>query len=361
MLALRKIILTRFKNYTLQTFSFNQKVIGICGPNGLGKTNLLDAIYYSCFTKSYFTAADSLNVKYNENGFRIETVFQFQNDTHKVVCINRLDSKKEFFHDDVLYEKLSKHIGTYPAVMIAPDDIAIINDGSDGRRKYLDTMLCVIDAEYLQSLVVYNKVLQQRNSLLKSMATNRSKETALLEVLDSQLIIPAQLIYNKRKIFAETLLPMVVEFYRKISGTNDTIEIHYESHLQKESFDQTLRLNREKDIILQRTQFGIHRDDLAFSFENGPFKSMASQGQKKSLLFALKLSEFESIKMNKGFPPLLLLDDVFEKLDEQRMSNLLKWVCVENDGQVFITDTHKGRLKTALQNISVDTEIIELS
>jgi DNA replication and repair protein RecF len=360
MLALRKIIVTQFKNYNLQAFSFNKKVVGICGPNGLGKTNLLDAIYYCCFTKSYFSVSDSLNVRFNENGFRIESEFSFNDNLHQVVCINRLDSKKEFYHDEVLYEKLSKHIGLYPAVMIAPDDIAIINGGSEGRRKYIDTMLCVMDSDYLQNLMVYNKVLQQRNSLLKSMSAGHNNDFALLDVLDGQLLQPANYIFSKRKSFTETLLPMITKFYQKISGSNDAVSIQYESSLNKDSFEKILSGNRQKDIIMQRTMFGIHRDELCFNLDNGGFKSLASQGQKKSLLFALKLAEYQCIKINKGFSPLLLLDDVFEKLDENRMANLLRWVCTENDGQVFITDTHQKRLSAALEQLSIEWEIISL-
>lgn len=361
MLFLRKIVITQFKNYSLQTFDFHKKVTGIAGLNGIGKTNLLDAIYYCCFTKSYFSGPDQLNIKFNEDGFRIESHFNLSDILQKVVCINRKETKKEFYLNDVLYEKLSQHIGLLPAVMIAPDDINIINGGSEGRRKYLDTILCQIDKDYLKQLIVYNKILLQRNSLLKLLSSKQSNDLSLLDILDQQLASPCKLIYEKRKAFAENNLSLIADFYNKISGSKEAITVSYDSALSEHEFETLLKMNRPKDILLQRTQSGIHRDDLSFKLNNEVFKAIASQGQKKSLLFALKLSEYETIKLMKGFAPLLLLDDVFEKLDEQRMDNLLRWVCVDNNGQVFITDTHQERLSMAFERLQIDGDVIALT
>ncbi len=360
MLQLSKISLTLFKNYEFTSFDFSSRVVGICGLNGKGKTNLLDAIYYCCFTKSYFTASDQLNIRFNQEGFRLEAQFEHSSIPQKVVCINRLGVKKEFYLNEVPYEKLSQHIGLLPTVMIAPDDIEIITGGSEGRRKLIDTILCQLDPQYLQQLMIYNRVLLQRNSLLKQFAEKGNVDEPLLQVLDQQLAAPGNYVFQKRKAFTAQLVPLVQNFYQQIAENDEVVRIGYESKLLQHSLEDLLIKNREKDGYLQRTNAGPHKDDLSFELNGQPFKSIASQGQRKSLLFAVKLAEFEIIKTSKGFAPLLLLDDVFEKLDESRMRNLLYRVCVQNNGQVFITDTHRGRLEQALAGLQVEPQIIEL-
>jgi DNA replication and repair protein RecF len=360
MLSLQKITITHFKNYDISSFNFTHNIVGICGSNGIGKTNLLDAIYYTCFTKSYFTTSDTLNIGFGKEGFRIEASFIKDTVAQKLICVNKANTKKEFSNNDVLYEKLSQHIGLFPAVIIAPDDIEIINASSELRRKFIDTILCQIDKNYLQQLIVYNKVLQQRNSYLKKVAETGKLDLALLEIIDNQLSVPCKYIYDQRLIFTERFIKWIHVFYQEIAQKKEPIQIHYQSKLHEFSFDDLLIKNREKDRLLQRTNAGIHKDDLDFIFDDQPFKNIASQGQKKSLLFALKLAEYEIIKEAKGFAPILLLDDVFEKLDDTRMTHLLNRVCKEKDGQVFITDTHKDRLELAFEKLKVDGQIIEL-
>ena len=360
MLFLSKISLTQFKNYPLSSFSFTERIIGICGLNGKGKTNLLDAAYYCCFTKSYFSKNDALNIQFNNDGFRLQANFVKQKEDQKLVCINRAAGKKEFMLNDVAYEKFSQHIGKFPAVMIAPDDIELISGGGEERRRFIDTVLSQMNAEYLQQLMQYNKVLLQRNSLLKRFAEQGKTDWPLLEVLDEQLIIPGNFIYGKRKEFTEQLIPLVQKFYKQIADNTEEISLQYDSRLNDCSFHDLLNNYRQKDFMLQRSNAGIHKDDLNFQLDGQVFKTTASQGQRKSLLFALKLSEFELLKANKGFAPLLLLDDVFEKLDDNRMHQLLHWVCNENNGQVFITDTHKERLKEAFEKLNTAYQIIEL-
>jgi DNA replication and repair protein RecF len=359
MLRLNNIILTHFKNYGSASFAFEQNVTGICGLNGKGKTNLLDAIYYCCFTRSYFSPTDALNIQFDKDGFRLQASFKKEDLIQDVVCINRGGNKKELLLNDVPYDKFSKHIGLLPVVMIAPDDIDLITGGGEGRRKYIDTLLSQTDHGYLEHLIVYNKVLAQRNSLLKNY-NQGSDDHAVLEILDRQLIAPGLMIYKKRSELLQQLVPLVVEFYRSISGNAETITVQYNSQLQHTSFDELLITSRQKDMVLQRTTTGIHKDDLQFNLNGEVFKNIASQGQRKSLLFALKLAEYQLIKQNKGFSPLLLLDDVFEKLDDLRMKNLLNWVCNENQGQVFITDTHRGRLEETFKLLNVQGQIIEL-
>ncbi len=360
MLSLQKITITHFKNYDLSSFRFGTQVTGICGLNGKGKTNLLDAIYYCCFTKSYFAATDALNIGFNKEGFRLEAQFDHSGEAQKVVCIYRGASKKEFYLNEAPYEKFSNHIGLLPAVMIAPDDIEIISGSSELRRKYIDTVLSQLDAGYLQQLITYNKVLQQRNSLLKRFAEQGKTDDALLDILDQQLVAPGKIIFEKRVAFTTVLLPLVHHFYNQIASNDEIIRIVYQSKLQEDGFETLLSKYREKDRLLQRTNAGIHKDDLELLLNGQPFKNIASQGQRKSLLFALKLAEYEVIRQGKGFSPILLLDDVFEKLDDVRMNNLLHWVCNENKGQVLITDTHKERLLDAFEKLGVTGEIVEL-
>lgn len=360
MLRLQHISLVQFKNYSNRSFTFSERIIGICGKNGVGKTNLLDAIHYLCFTKSYFTRLDGNNVLHGNSGFRLEGSFVLHDKPEKAVCILRETGKKEFSVNDAPYDKFSQHIGRYPCVVIAPDDAELITGDSKERRTFLDALLCQLDADYMKHLIVYKKILEQRNSLLKAFSESGSKDLSLLEVLDEQLNKPSEYVFNKRKEFLVTFLPIVKNLYNEISQKDEEVNLLYESELLLASFSELLKVNRNKDCFAQRTTSGIHRDDLDIQLSNQPFKNIASQGQRKSLLFALKLAEMDVLKKEKGFAPLLLLDDVFEKLDEDRISNLLNKVCVENDGQVFITDTNEERLKQHLDTLSVNYQLLRL-
>lgn len=353
MLRLQNIELFQFKNYLQNHFSFSEKVIGICGKNGLGKTNLLDAIYYLCFTKSYFAKTDNNIVQHGVQGMRLVGNFIKNDSSEKIVCIIRENNKKEIFRNEDEYKRFSKHIGQFPAVMIAPDDVELVTGISEIRRKFIDTMCCQLDGDYLQNLIDYNKVLQQRNSFLKSAADKGFINKELLEILNNQLIKAGNYIFNFRKEFLRDFLQNVIERYKQIAGTHDHVQLTYFSQLFEGSFDKLLATFESKDMLLQRTTIGIHRDDIELKLNSEPFKNTASQGQRKSLLFAFKLQEFEEIKKSKGFSPLLLLDDVFEKLDSERMNNLLSQICLQSDSQVFITDTDKDRLDKALSTLGI--------
>lgn len=358
--SLRSISLVQFKNYSTGSFQFNERIVSICGRNGIGKTNLLDAIYYLCFTKSYFARSDSQHVQHGAQGFRIEGQFEQEGDLHKVICILRETGRKELSVNEEPYEKFAQHIGRFPCVMIAPDDIQLIMDGSEARRRFLDALLSQLDATYLQQLIDYNKVLQQRNGFLKSLGENRQADTSLLDIYDDQLARYGDYIFQQRKTFMGELIPLVKKFYAEIAGSEEELELVYESQLLSSGFPTLLTRLRSKDILLQRTNGGIHKDDLDLQLMRQPFKATASQGQRKSLLFALKLAEFDILKKNKGFAPLLLLDDVFEKLDEQRMHNLLDWVCVQNEGQLFLTDTHEERIRRHFNELGRSYQVISL-
>lgn len=360
MLQLKDISLTQFKNYRSRSFEFNERIVCICGNNGTGKTSLLDAIHYLCFTKSYFIRSDSNSVEQGQNGFRVEGNFFLNGKEEKAVCILRETGKKEFSVNDESYEKFSQHIGRYPCVIIAPDDAQLITGGSEERRKFLDALLSQLDAGYLKNLITYNKVLLQRNALLRSFAESGTSDFSLLDVLDEQLIRPGTHIFDKRKEFLITFLPMVRNLYQEIARQQEDVDFLYESELQQASLAELLNVTRQKDCRAQRSTCGIHRDDVEIYLGKLLFRNIASQGQRKSLLFALKLAEMEILKKEKGFSPLLLLDDVFEKLDEDRIANLLQKVCAENDGQVFITDTNRERIEQHLKTLTQSYQLIEL-
>lgn len=360
MLRLENIELFQFKNYVQKEFFFTEKIIGICGNNGLGKTNLLDAIYYLCFTKSYFAKTDNNIVHHGLLGMRLVGNFIKNDVPEKIVCIIRENSKKEIVRNDEEYKRYSRHIGQFPAVIIAPDDVELVTGVSEIRRRFIDTLCCQLDVGYLQNLIDYNKVLQQRNSFLKSTGEKGFVDESLLEILNNQLAKFGNYIFNFRKDFLQTFLNDVAERYMQIAGTKERVELTYFSQLFEDGFENLLVTFRAKDMLLQRTTIGIHRDDIEMKLSNEAFKNTASQGQRKSLLFALKLQAFEEIKKAKGFSPILLLDDVFEKLDTGRMNNLLSHICLESDSQVFITDTDKDRLEKSLSKLAVPYQTIEM-
>ncbi|WP_143310816.1 DNA replication/repair protein RecF [Chitinophaga vietnamensis] len=360
MLYIKKISLVQFKNYTQQQFLFDKKVVGITGRNGSGKTNLLDAIYYLCFTRSYFTSNESQNTRYHTNGFRLEGTFSKNGHEEKILCTVK-EGKKEFSLNDDKYDRFSRHIGQFPAVMIAPDDAAIIAGGSEERRKWLDTLLSQLDPSYLDHLIVYQKILLQRNTLLKNMEASGPQQDQLLDIFDLQLVQHGVPVFKARQQFLQAFIPEVQRLYDYIAGTHETVNIRYHCSLQEDDFANLLHACRYRDMQLQRTSTGIHRDDLVFLLNDHPMKTSASQGQRKSFLFALKLAQFEVLKKHKQFPPLLLLDDVFEKLDQDRVMRLIALVADQQYGQVFITDTHAQRLLDAFAATGETVQLISIS
>ncbi|HEY1022507.1 MAG TPA: DNA replication and repair protein RecF [Flavisolibacter sp.] len=359
-LSLTSISVFQFKNYDFAQHRFTKRLVGICGRNGAGKTNLLDAIHYLCFTKSYFNRTDTANVKHGSQGFRIEGHLLLNGQEEKAVCILRETGKKEFLLNDTAYSRFSGHIGRYPCVVIAPDDVELIIGGSEERRRFVDTILSQLDPAYLQALIHYTKILQQRNSFLRSLQDGFDRDLSVLDVLDSQLSREGDLVYRKRAAFLADFLPLATRRYLEISGQQEPITLVYDTEMHHTPLAELLRVTRQKDRVVLRTSAGVHRDDLLFRMGDQTFRSIASQGQRKSLLFALKLAEMDILKREKGFSPLLLLDDVFEKLDEERITNLLAHVCSDEETQIFITDTNCKRLTEGLQRIGQDAQILSL-
>ena len=360
MVGIQQLKLVQFRNYVQTNFEFTDRIVGIVGSNGTGKTNLLDALYYLSFTKSYFNRPDAQNVHHAYQGLRIEGTYTINQQPTSITCIIRETLKKEFYFDEEMYTKLSQHIGKIPCVMIAPDDVQIITGSSEERRKLMDSLLCQIYPDYLKYLIQYNKVLLQRNSLLKNAAETGAIDNLLVDTLNGQLIENGEPIYAYRKKLMTELLPLIIKLYNHLAQKNDQIDIQYQSRLDEDSFDNLLQASFSKDKAVQRTSVGIHKDDLVITIQGQSFKQEASQGQRKSLLFALRFAEWECIKKSKGFSPILLMDDIFEKLDEQRMIQLLDWVSHSTDGQVFITDTHKERVADLLGKYLSSYQLIEL-
>ena len=364
MVHLKKITISYFKNYSLQSFQFgDSRVIGICGPNGTGKTNLLDAVYLSCITKSYFNSNDLVNFDSPVEGFRIEADFTRNGEPTKVINVQRESGKRELILNGVPLVKRANIIGKLPVVMVAPDDIELINGTGEIRRKMIDTIISQTDPVYLEQLTRYNKLVQQRNSLLKQLSDsgNSTEISTLLDVTDMQLVAPACYIHQKRTECTQLFIAACEKNYHLISGENEIISIQYQSQLNEQNITQLLKERAVKDKMLMRTTGGIHRDDLLLQMGGHPFKSIASQGQKKTMLFALKLAEFEILKQALQLSPLLLLDDVFEKLDGNRMNNLLETVYHSHQAQVVITDTHRERLEKMFTELSLQGNILSLN
>ncbi len=345
-MILQKLSLINFKNYDEAQIDFCKKINCFVGNNGMGKTNLLDAIYYISFCKSFFNAIDSQNIKHDLPFFAIQAWINKNGENHEIFCGVKKGHKKQFKHNKKEYERLSEHIGLYPLVMISPSDMELIWDGSEVRRKFMDSIISQYDKVYLEKLISYNHVLQQRNTLLKHFYESRTFDSSNLEIWDEQLIIFGEGIIHARKQFLEEFTPLFNKNYLFISGSNESVSLHYETPIKDLSYRTLLLSSLSKDRTIHHTSIGPHRDDLDFKLMGNSLKKFASQGQQKSYLLALKLAQFEFIKEKKHTKPLLLLDDIYDKLDETRFKKLITLVSGDEFGQVFITDTHPERIKS---------------
>lgn len=358
---LQSLSLINFRNIALADISFSPQVNCFTGNNGAGKTGLLDAIHYLAMCKSYFNPVDSQNIRHNEAFFVVEGKFSIQNEEENIYCGQKRNTKKQFKRNKKEYSRLAEHIGLIPIVMVSPADTELVTGGSEVRRKFIDSVVSQYNRDYLYNLINYNNALSQRNALLKACSNQTSVDYEQFELWDHQLIIYGQQIFEKRKEFISKTLHAFVEYYRYISGDTEAVYIRYDSQLDKTDFAEQLRNGFNRDRILQYTTVGIHKDDLNFEINQYPVKRFGSQGQQKSFLVALKLAEFDFMKKVKGYAPLLLLDDIFDKLDETRITRLIEKVSNENFGQVFITDTHANRLKTIFKQSERNVKIFEVN
>ena len=364
-LHLEKIILTNFKNYAARSFEFNAKLNAFVGLNGVGKTNVLDAVYFLCVCKSYFLNIDSDLILRGGDFFRLEGHFYRAEKKQQIVAKVQVRKRKVFEKNSVPYPSLSEHIGFLPVVMIAPDDIELVREGSEERRKFLDIALCQIDNQYLTQLNFYNKLLEQRNATLKQQAQiSREACMQLLDIYDTQMQGAANYIFEKRRIFIENFEPIFNKFYEQISNDREKVICRYESQLNEMPFLKLMQQNRQRDLAVERTFGGIHRDNLGFEMNGVPLKKFGSQGQTKSFVVALKLAQYElltkGIFNNNIETPILLLDDIFDKLDEQRVLNLLKLIENQAFGQIFLTDTSPERVANIVENLGIDATVFHL-
>ena len=349
--VLEKIVISDFRNIQIQELDFSPNVNCISGNNGEGKTNLLDAIYYLSMTKSAFSTSDRFNFRHGTDEFAIAGTYRMENGLSCKFAL-KMNSKgeKKVKRDDKQYGRVSEHVGVLPVVMVSPSDVSLVSDSGEERRRFVNAVLSQMDREYMSALQQYNRLLLQRNRMLKEMDPDRS----LMEVIDMRMSALALPVYEARKRLVEDLNPIVAESYKALSGGSETVGIVYESELSKAPLDELLAASFEKDRILKYTSAGLQRDDFAFSMNGYPIRRHGSQGQQKSFLVSLKFAQYDIMKKNYGFAPLLLLDDVFDKLDMGRISNLLQMVASNDFGQIFITDSNKVRMSSIVDGLTKD-------
>jgi len=357
---LRHLSLVNYKNFDSKTLEFDPVINCLVGDNGVGKTNVLDAIYHLCFGKSYFNPVSTQNIKHGTEFFVVEGEFEKHNRTEKILCSFKKGTKKVIKRNDKPYEKFSEHIGFLPLVIISPSDRDLILEGSETRRKFMDGVISQSDKVYLQNLIKYNKVVSQRNSLLKYFAANRTFDRDTLSIYNEQMNTLGTAIHQKRVEFIDSFLPIFKEQYQNISEKDEQIDLSYESQLSDDTLLNLLEKNIEKDRALQYTSVGVHKDDLSFTIAGHPIKKFGSQGQQKSFLIALKLAQFHFIKQLADTTPILLLDDIFDKLDENRVSHIVGLVKDDNFGQIFISDKHADRTEDVVKNIHQSYKIFTL-
>ncbi|MEY2963972.1 MAG: replication and repair protein RecF [Bacteroidota bacterium] len=359
-LVVHELELTHFKNHRATHWSFNPKVNMITGNNGNGKTNVLDALHYLSQTKSYLNLSDAQNITHGESMTLIKAHVDRKDRRCSVDVGLQKGQKKKVRVDGKEVERLADHIGFLPVVMITPMDRDLIIDAAETRRRLMDATISQNNRGYLNALMAYNRALAQRNTTLKYFASNRTFDAEMLQLYDDQLVEHASAVYEGRKEFAEELLPLLQHYYEVLSGGKELVGIRYKSALHDTDIADLLQENLDKDRVLQYTSVGVHRDDLVFRLGDHPIKRVGSQGQQKSFLIALKLAQFEVTKRHLGMPPLLLLDDIFDKLDEGRVANLLQLVNTEGFGQIFITDTHPERMLALSEQLELNHSTFEI-
>ncbi|SCY43106.1 DNA replication/repair protein RecF [Flavobacterium caeni] len=357
---LKQISLFNYKNFTEADFAFDSKINCFVGKNGIGKTNVLDAIYHLAYGKSYFNPLAVQNIKHGEDFFVIDGEFDKNDRPEQIVCSLKKGQKKILKRNGKIYDKFSDHVGFIPLVMISPADTDLIIEGSETRRKFIDSVISQLDAAYLQQLIQYQKVLGQRNALLKYFALNHTFENDTLSIYNEQLDALGHQIFEKRKAFIADFIPIFNKHHQAITGSAETVQLVYESSLHDSNLLALLQENIQKDRVLQYTSTGIHKDDLSFEIDHYPIKKFGSQGQQKSFLIALKLAQFDFVKKKCGVKPILLFDDIFDKLDEARVGQIVQMVNNDDFGQLFISDTHPERTEAIVKSTHQSYKIFEL-
>jgi DNA replication and repair protein RecF len=353
--------LINFRNYNHVSIDFSGGLNCLVGHNGAGKTNLLDAIHYLSFCKSYFNSFDNQNILHDEEMFVIQGLFERESNKEEIYCAQKRNERKQFKRNKKDYSKLSEHIGLLPVVMITPLDSELLYDGSDTRRKFVDSIISQVDANYLNALIEYNKALMNRNALLKQLFDNRKWDEALIATYDNILVSRGKAIFKKRQEFTDHFAPLFLETYNEISGEKENAHVEYSSNLSEGDFAELLANALPKDRVLTYTTTGVHKDDWIFCMEGKSLKKFASQGQQKSFIIALKIAQFRYLKKKYGSAPILLLDDIFDKLDDSRVNYLVDMVCGNEFEQVFITDTNLQRMKKLLDSREKEHKLFPIS
>jgi DNA replication and repair protein RecF len=357
---LKSLSLVNFKNYEQVDIPLSEKINCFVGENGVGKTNILDAVHYLALCKSNLNPIDTQNIRYEEDFCVVQGLFERLGKEENIYCGIRRQKKKQFKRNRKEYQKLSEHIGLIPLVMISPADSILINGGSEERRKFMNGVIAQYSKAYLENMIQYNRALTQRNRLLKDFANTRSFNLDMLEVWDEQLIRYGEPVYEERRRFVEELLPVFSTFYEHVSGNRESVTLSYQAQLLEKGFREGLQESLEKDRIIQYTTFGVHKDDLGMLLGEHSLKKNGSQGQQKTFLVALKLAEFEFIRKLTEIPPILLLDDIFDKFDANRVKQIISLVAENHFGQIFITDTNEQRLQGILKEIPADHRVFEI-
>jgi len=357
---LERLSLVNFKNYAEANLGFSEGINCLVGNNGMGKTNVLDAIHYLSFCKGFYNPLDSHHIRHGESIFVIQGSFQLNGKQEQIYCGVQKGRKKQFKRNKKEYPRLADHIGLLPAVIISPEDHELIVGGSEVRRRFLDTIISQLDKSYLDALITYNKILVQRNTLLKQFAERNSFDKDVLEVYNDQLVGCGKQIHQRRSELVEDFIPEFQRYYTFISGGAEEVSIDYRSQLNDNDYGLLLGEALVKDRMVQYTTVGIHKDDLVLKIGGHPVKKFGSQGQQKSVVVALKLGQFDFIKAAKSFMPMLLLDDIFDRLDPGRVEKLMQLVSDHNFGQIFVTHTHRERLERILGGIDVEHRFFEV-
>ena len=357
---LKSLVLNNFKNYELVEIEFSSKINCFAGANGVGKTNILDAIHYLSLAKSFFNNIDSVGIRHGEDYFMIKGEMEIDGDEDQICCAFQKQKQKVMKRNGKEYKKLSDHVGRYPVVMISPADSLLITEGSEERRKFMNKIISQYDNLYLDSVLQYNKAVLQRNRLLKDFKTANKIDADMLAVWDTQLVKHGSYIFDARKKLINELKPVFQEYYSLISSSKETVKLEYVSHLNESDFEKMLADSLKKDLYMEYTTVGAHKDNLALEMNGFPIKTIGSQGQQKSFLTALKLAKFDYIKRMSGYSPMLLLDDIFDKFDAERVEQIIRLVSGSMFGQIFITDTHCNRLQDILHTHNAEYKLFNI-
>lgn len=357
---LKNLSLINYKNFESSSFEFDPKINCLVGQNGIGKTNVLDSIYHLAYGKSYFNPITRQNIRHGADFFVVDGEFIKDERSEKIIVSVKKGRKKIIKRNGKTYERFRDHIGLIPVVIISPSDSDLISEGSDTRRKFMDGIISQSDPEYLQDLIHYNKVLAQRNALLKYFVANNTYNADNLLVYNEEMQRTGEPIHQKRKAFVEAFTPIFKQRYAHISQSREEVQLVYKSQLFDKSMDTLFEESLSRDRMVQYTTQGIHKDDLKLRIRNYPVKKFGSQGQQKSYLIALKLAQYDFIKKQLSTKPILLLDDIFDKLDEQRVAQLVEMVTQDDLGQLFISDTHRERTENVVKKSSESYKMITL-